>query len=196
VTRRSAQKQATRERLYATALRLFERDGYAAVSVEDIVRACGVARGTFYFHYPDKEDVLYEAVRRGQDEIAAGMAAAGARGGLRAVLAETCAGFARLWGGRQRRALLADAGALGMRRIAGEARARDEEPLRLELSKHVARAQAAGELRSVLPAQILADVFLLDVFAALMVWAQRGTPPLSVVMPGVVELFLRGAEAV
>jgi AcrR family transcriptional regulator len=172
----------------------FERDGYAAVSVEDIVRAAGVARGTFYFHFPDKEDVLYEAVRRGQAEIAARMAAAGARGDLRAVLGETCASFARLWGARRRRALLVDAGAIGMRRIVGDTRARDEEPLRRELARHVARAQAAGELRSVLPSQMLADVFLLDVFAALMAWAQTGAPPLAVVMPGVIELFLRGAE--
>jgi hypothetical protein len=41
---------------------------------------------------------------------------------------------------------------------------------------------------------MLADVFLLDVFAALMAWAQTGAPPLAVVMPGVIELFLRGAE--
>jgi AcrR family transcriptional regulator len=175
-------------------MELFERQGYAAVSVEDIVRASGVARGTFYFHYPDKEDVLYEAVRRGQEEIALRMAFVGKEGTLRDVLTETCESFARMWGTRRRRALLVDAGAIGMRRIVSEPRAQEEEPLRRELATHVARAQAAGELRSTLPAQMLADVFLLDVFAALMAWARSGAPPLAVVMPGLIELFLRGAE--
>jgi hypothetical protein len=46
----------------------------------------------------------------------------------------------------------------------------------------------------VLPAQMLADVFLLNVFAALMAWAPVGEPSLDIVMPGVIDLFLRGAE--
>jgi hypothetical protein len=41
---------------------------------------------------------------------------------------------------------------------------------------------------------MLADVFLLNVFAALMAWAETGEPSLDVVMPGVIDLFLRGAE--
>jgi len=32
------------------------------------------------------------------------------------------------------------------------------------------------------------------VFAALMAWAPTGEPSLGVVMPGVIDLFLRGAE--
>jgi hypothetical protein len=81
-----------------------------------------------------------------------------------------------------------------MRRVVSMARERDEEPLRVELVSHVERALGGGELASVLPAQMLADVFLLDVFAALMAWAQTGAPSLDVVMPAVIDLFLRGAE--
>jgi type II secretory pathway component PulF len=58
----------------------------------------------------------------------------------------------------------------------------------------VERALAAGELTSTLPAMMLADVFLLDVFAALMAWAATGEPALPLVMGGMIELFLRGAE--
>jgi len=173
-------------------MRLFERKGYQAVNVDDIVRVSGVARGTFYFHFPSKEDVLYEAVRRGEREIVARMAAVPENRPFRDVLAVTCEAFAAIWG--ERRDLLADAGAVGMRRVVSVARERDEEPLRLELVKHVERALASGELRSALPAQMLADVFLLDVFAALMAWAETGSPALDVVMPAVIDLFLRGAE--
>jgi hypothetical protein len=40
---------------------------------------------------------------------------------------------------------------------------------------------------------MLADLFLLDVFAALMAWARTGAPSLTVVMDGVIDLYLRGA---
>lgn len=190
-TRRAQQKQATRAHLFEVAMRLFEQRGYEAVNVDDIVRACKVARGTFYFHFPSKEDILYEAVRRGEREIVTRMTAV-AEQPLRAVLSATCEGFAATWGNR--RDLLVRAGMVGMTRTMGSARAREEEPLRLELVRHVKRAVANGELASVLPAQILADVFLLNVFAALMAWAPTGEPSLDVVMPTVIDLFLRGAE--
>jgi len=191
-TLRSQQKEATRALLFDVAMRLFERDGYAAVNIDDIVRESAVARGTFYFHYQSKEDILYEAVRQGEREIVARMAEVGPERPFRDVLQATCDAFAAIWG--KRRDLLGDAGAVGMRRIVSVAREREEEPLRLELVKHVERALAGRQLSSTLPAQMLADVFLLDVFAALMAWAATGTPDLAVVMPAVIELFLRGAE--
>jgi hypothetical protein len=54
----------------------------------------------------------------------------------------------------------------------------------------------AGELRSLLPVQMLADVFLLDVFAALMAWAilPAPAPELRVVLAAVIDLFLHGAR--
>jgi AcrR family transcriptional regulator len=190
-TRRAEQKQATRARLFDIAMRLFDQRGYEAVNIDDIVRASKVARGTFYFHFPTKEDVLYEAVRRGEREIISGMSAIADRP-FREVLRATCDGFAATWGGR--RALLVQAGMVGLRRTIGTERLREEEPLRLELVRHVERALAKRELCSILPAQMLADIFLLNVFAALMAWAPRGEPELDVVMPGVIDLFLRGAE--
>jgi AcrR family transcriptional regulator len=191
-TLRARQKQATRAHLFDVAMRLFDQRGYDAVNIDDIVRACKVARGTFYFHFPSKDDILYEAVRRGEREIVQRMAAVSAEEPFRAVLGATCDGFAATWG--ERRDLLVQAGMVGLRRTISTARARDEEPLRLELVRHVERALAKGELGSVLPAQMLADVFLLNVFAALMAWAPAGEPSLGVVMPGVIDLFLRGAE--
>jgi AcrR family transcriptional regulator len=191
-TRRSQQKQATRAHLFDVAMRLFDQRGYDAVNIDDIVRASKVARGTFYFHFPSKDDILYEAVRRGEHEIVARMAAVGIERPFRDVLAATCDGFAATWGGR--RQLLVQAGMVGLRRTSSTVNAREEEPLRLELVRHVERALGKGELGSVLPAQMLADVFLLNVFAALMAWAPAGEPPLDMVMPGVIDLFLRGAE--
>jgi AcrR family transcriptional regulator len=189
---RKEQKEATRAHLYNVAMALFAERGYPAVNIDEIVRASGVARGTFYFHFPTKEDILFEAVRLGEKLIVAKMDAVGPERPFRDALIATCDGFAEAWA--HRRNLLVEAGAVGIRRMVSSPELRDEEPLRRGLVGHVERALASGSLKSMLPAQMLADVFLLDVFAALMSWAPHGTPGLDVVMPGVIDLFLRGAE--
>jgi len=195
-SRRTLQKEATREHLYTQAMRLFGERGYDAVSIDDIVREAQVARGTFYFHFPGKDDVLLELIRRNDRRIVESMRAMRGRP-LGAVLRATTDAFAAAW--RDRRALLPHAGAVALRRIAEVAEVRDEQPLRVELVQHVEAAVAAGELRSVLPSQMLADVFLLDVFAALMAWGVAAPVELDVVLAAVIDLFLhgvdRGAEA-
>ncbi|WP_300529169.1 TetR/AcrR family transcriptional regulator [Maricaulis sp.] len=56
--RREEKKQAVRQAIYDAALRLIERDGYDAVSVTDITRDVGIAKGTFFNHFPAKADIL------------------------------------------------------------------------------------------------------------------------------------------
>jgi TetR/AcrR family transcriptional regulator, repressor for uid operon len=63
VNGRDAQRQQTRQRVYAAALAEFKRTGMAAADVGDIAATAGVARGTFYFHFPTKEHVLAELER-------------------------------------------------------------------------------------------------------------------------------------
>jgi len=191
VSRRSLQKEATRERLFTTAMQLFEERGCDAVNIDDIVRAAGVARGTFYFHFPGKDDVLLEAVRRAERDTAALIKAAPGDS-LRAALAATAAGFADAW--EHRRDVLLHASAVALRRIAAVEDEREQEPLRRELVVHVDAAIARGEVRTDLPSQMLADMFLLDLFGAMMGWAATGEPALAHVTAAVIDLFLRGAE--
>ena len=189
--RRAQQKEATRERVFLTAMELFQEHGYEAINIDKIVRAANVARGTFYFHFPSKDDVLLEAVRRAEASTATRMCES--RGGtIRDSLTATTAGFAEAW--QQRRELLMHASAVALRRIAAVEQEREEEPLRLELVVHVDAAVARGEIRSDLPSQMLADMFLLNVFGALMGWAATGEHDLQLVMGAVIDLFLRGAQ--
>ncbi len=57
---REVKRQETRQRVYAAAVAEFRRAGMAAADVAVIAREAGVARGTFYFHFPTKEHVLAE----------------------------------------------------------------------------------------------------------------------------------------
>jgi len=54
---RQRKKNATRDRLRASALRLFREQGYDATTVEQIAAAAGVSHMTFFRYFPAKEDV-------------------------------------------------------------------------------------------------------------------------------------------
>jgi AcrR family transcriptional regulator len=66
--RRSALLQArsrnTRRQLVRTALALWDKRGFERgieeTTVEEIAKAAGVTKGTFYFHFAHKEDILLE----------------------------------------------------------------------------------------------------------------------------------------
>ncbi len=57
-TLRDRLKEGTRTELRGAALTLFARDGYAATSVDDIARAAGVSRSTFFRYFGTKEALL------------------------------------------------------------------------------------------------------------------------------------------
>jgi AcrR family transcriptional regulator len=70
-TRRTqAERRAqTRADLLAAARTLFAKNGYAAVSLEEIVRAAGVTRGALYHHFKDKQDLFRNIVLQIEQEI-------------------------------------------------------------------------------------------------------------------------------
>jgi AcrR family transcriptional regulator len=55
---RDEQKRLTRRLLIDGALAAFERKGYAATTIEDIVTEGGASRATFYLHFKSKAEVL------------------------------------------------------------------------------------------------------------------------------------------
>lgn len=55
---REEKKQAVRAAIYKAAIDLFEREGYNAVSVGRITSEVGIAKGTFFNHFPSKADIL------------------------------------------------------------------------------------------------------------------------------------------
>jgi len=48
----------TRARLIAAAAKAIQKDGYEALRVEDVVQVAGVAKGTFFAHFRDKDALM------------------------------------------------------------------------------------------------------------------------------------------
>jgi AcrR family transcriptional regulator len=68
---REAQRLQTRARVFDAAVAEFGRSGLAGADVAAIAASAGVARGTFYFHFPTKEHVLVELERAEEAKIVA-----------------------------------------------------------------------------------------------------------------------------
>src|SRR5262245_53656870 len=84
---RETQRLATRARVFDAAVAEIGRSGLAGADVAAIAAGAGVARGTFYFHFPTKEHVLVELERAEEATIVAELAAGqGGRGDLMAML--------------------------------------------------------------------------------------------------------------
>lgn len=56
---RERKRHETRETLIRTAVGLFDRYGYGAVTVAQIAAAAGVSTKTFFNYFPGKEDVIF-----------------------------------------------------------------------------------------------------------------------------------------
>jgi len=156
-SRRARKKQRTREQIYATAMRLFERDGFDGVTIEQICEAADVARGTFFRHFPSKSSLLSEFNRTIVSEFAAARPEPGgdARGEFRALvcllvdrwLEQADVMHAML------RAFLSNPQAMQSARVEG----RDLSQL---LEEIVERGQARGEFRPGIDPRLAAAVFL------------------------------------
>jgi AcrR family transcriptional regulator len=70
-TTREARRLQTRERVLGAALAEFKLAGMSGADVNAIAAAAGVAHGTFFFHFPSKEHVLYELEQREEARMAA-----------------------------------------------------------------------------------------------------------------------------
>ena len=70
-TTREMRRLQTRERVLSAARAEFKRSGMSGADVNAIAAAAGVAHGTFFFHFPSKEHVLYELELREEARMAA-----------------------------------------------------------------------------------------------------------------------------
>lgn len=64
----------TRRELLDAALAVADRGGLEELSVSEVTRQAGLAKGTFYVHFPDRATLLVELHRRFHDDLFAAIA--------------------------------------------------------------------------------------------------------------------------
>ena len=161
---REARRLETRARLFDAALTEISRRGVAAADVSAIVADAGVARGTFYFHFPTKEHVLIEVERVEETRIISELG--DAKGDLTSVLSQL---VHHVLSAESRLGQAVFRDMLGLH--FSSARPVEDEfaqhPLGQFLVGVLSRAQDAGQVNSDVDAAELATFFLTGLFALL-----------------------------
>jgi AcrR family transcriptional regulator len=166
-TRRDAQRELTRARLLDAAIVEFQRAGAQSADINAIVKAAGVARSTFYFHFPTKEHVLLELIRRDEMRLAEELAQfLDTRRSLAAVLkviVELVLALESRWGA----ALFRDVLSLYFSPNRPEPEQWASHPTFVLLAAEIERARIRGELYDDVDSYHSAAFFLLGVYALL-----------------------------
>ena len=191
-TTRDLQREATRQKVFDAALMVFRRDGMAQARIEDIASAAGVSRGTFYVHFPTKEDVLAQLLRESEVAVVAHIDALPDDAPILDVMAATARGIAEQW--QDDPSLLPDIGVVALRLTATQL---DDipnlHPVQGALEPRFAAAVERGELQAMIPSALLAQFFLVSLFGAALAWTGNQMMPLSHLLEAVNAFFLRAA---
>src|SRR4029079_6105891 len=70
--KKSPAESDSARRILATACDLFYRNGYRATGINEIIRKSGVAKATFYAHFPSKESLAFadgESMNREENRV-------------------------------------------------------------------------------------------------------------------------------
>lgn len=62
------ERKLIKEAIYEKTVRLIKDKGMRTVTVDDIVTAVGIGKGSFYTYYPSKEACLFETIKRCERE--------------------------------------------------------------------------------------------------------------------------------
>lgn len=69
MTRIIKEPEERKSDILKASIRLFNEKGYEKTAVSDIVKAAGIAQGTFYIYYKNKEDVFIAALENKSEKV-------------------------------------------------------------------------------------------------------------------------------
>ena len=171
---------------------MFRRDGVDACRIDDIATAAGTSRGTFYFHFPTKEHVLLERMRETEDEICDAIARVAETAPVDEVLGVLNIKLAEIW--TPDPSLLPDVTGAALRLAATTMVDQESTRMRSVLAARFRAGLARGEIVARLPADVLSDLYLGHVLAALLAWYGNRGIPLPIMLSAVTDLFWNGAK--
>lgn len=78
---REQQREAKRNAVLSTAAQLFNERGFHATSLDDIAARLNVSKPTLYYYVKNKDEILFECVRKGLQMLREGIAEVSNTGG-------------------------------------------------------------------------------------------------------------------
>lgn len=139
--------ELARARVLGAAVAAFSQHGYFEVTVDDVCRAAGIAKGSFYRYFASKEDVFFAAARAAGVAVAARLEETGTLPGFSATGSERTLADAVT----PEVGILLDLAGLAVRRREGAAEALASVLATLE----VALEAAVGPVGGVQPTEVL-----------------------------------------
>ncbi len=192
---REQRRRETRERIYQAALSEFREAGFQKAQIDRIVERAGVARGTFYFHFPTKEHVLLELQRRQEVAAAERIAASPRRAeNLSDYLhqvTEVVASEAALANDEDPE-LTREMLAMYVRQPPDRLVQPSQEPLLVEMSDFFQECAERGELRDDFAPEELMGVFMRALFGWVAIRVER--PEGADSLATFVDIFVRGVS--
>ena len=187
---REQRRLETRNRLYEAAVAEFQRVGFANAQIDRIVEAAGVARGTFYFHFPAKENVLLELQRRIETSVMERLARHG-----------TVPTSVKDFLTRIIDAILEESESIGDQDLLREILSLylrqpvklnyEEEPLIGGLSRVFQQGVENGDVRDDIPTEEITIIFLVTLFGFFK-GTTKAPRPERKTLPNMIEVFLHG----
>jgi TetR/AcrR family transcriptional regulator, repressor for uid operon len=191
---REAQRLQTRARVLDAAIVEFQRSGTGSADINAIVKAAGVSRSTFYFHFPTKEHVLLELMRQDEALLAEELSRfLDSPHDLPAVLEEMVSRVFALekhWGSGLFREVI---GLYFSPTRPGEEEQWGQHPTYVLLAAEIERARHRGELYDDVDCYDSAAFFLIGVYALLISNRESG-PQRDAVMRKFVKSTLRSLQ--
>lgn len=186
--KRGSGREAAREAVVDIALALFSEHGYVGVRVEDIAKAAGVSRATFYKYFAERDEILKELFTRllGDETVLIDPSRPVADEADR-VLRETAARMVT------QEALARFVYTLPIRHASVVGPDAATPPVFAPLAALVANGVGRGEVRDDVPADVLVASLARAFEAGMRDWAERraGDAPERVGL--LVDIVLRGA---
>lgn len=71
MAKKRASSERNRERIIMATSRLIVEKGVAETSLADIARAAGISKGTLYYYYPNKGDLIFDISERHLERLTA-----------------------------------------------------------------------------------------------------------------------------
>jgi AcrR family transcriptional regulator len=189
-------RAATREHILAAADKLFASKGIEATTIDDIVAAADIARGTFYYNFASKEAVVIGISRQAFAKLYNSLtkrleAEESPSVLLRELLIASCRWIARH---KHLAEVLLLAPLKNPRAVVQETPADQPSFRRLALAI-LQRGQACGEIRSDIDSAVLMQIATGLYLQAAILWIQVGRGKLETWIDQFLKVYLEGARA-